>query len=121
MKINKKSSKGQFYSKLSLLLIHLISLSFALDYVGVGERTKVEQLEIIDKYFVEINTIQRSNSSTTIPEHYRFVFKIRNKAVEMRFFGRDYENYNIGDKVKVESKIPLNIFRKPYITTYNFD
>lgn len=113
-----KSRKGQFYAKLALLLIWIF---FFVDNVGIGERTKVEQLEIIDKYLIEINTIQKSNSITTIPEHYRFVFKIRNKDVEMRFFGLDYENYNIGDKVKVEYKIPLNIFRKPYITSFNFD
>lgn len=113
-----KSSKKRFYGKLALLFIWIFIF---VDNTGLGERTKVEQLAIIDKYFVESNTIKRNNSSTTIPEHYRFVFMIRNKKVDMQYFDNNHEDFNIGDKVTVEYKIPINIFRKPYITSYDFN
>ncbi|RXJ04204.1 hypothetical protein DS745_02115 [Anaerobacillus alkaliphilus] len=110
-------NKKKFYGKLVLLVILIV-----IDVTGVGERTKIEQMGIIDKYYVETNTRKTSmNSSIIIPEHYRYVFLINNKEVEIRYFGKDHENFNINDKVTVEYKIPMNIFKKPYITSYDFN
>ncbi len=106
-----------FFGKIAVISIFALIL---VDGSDLFDRTKIEQLEITDIYFVEEKTTKSNNYTYTTPEHYRFVFEIRNRKVEMRYFSADHENYDIGDEVMVEYRLPINIFRKPYIPYYEF-
>lgn len=95
-------------------MIALLFLLIGFDNNGIFDQTKIEQLEIVDKYSVETVITKSSNSTTQIPARDRFVFRIRNQEVEMVVYDRNMQQSNKGDKVWVEYRLPLNPLRKSY-------